>query len=318
MTTISPVQLSLTSLGEEAALICPETRRPLFEINDEAVCFDENGNISRTWRRKNGVLDLVTGERFDDSTDEACRCYEVASNTHSANFYWIPLFRKLFPDRRGRPPRLLAMGCGVGTEVEILCDAGFACWGVDNGNRSVDWSARNCRESLIMANGMSLPFADETFDAVFCGCVFPHVGVVGDSNQTAPSCEADRQRLAAEMVRVTRKGGHVIACCPNRLFPFDIFHGRAPGSYLPRFNPPWSKFLLSVSDFRKLFLRGGAESLEALPVEGFWGFVTMKRSLKGRLFSWPIRQLFHAASVPALAGLRSTALIPWIAVHCRK
>ncbi len=306
------------SSGEEIELLCPETRRPLFESEGAAVCYDENGGQLRAWRRNNGILDLVSGARFDDSTDAACRCYEVESNTYSAEHYWIPLFQKLFPDWRARPPRLLAMGCGVGTEVELLCKAGFACWGVDNGNRSVDWANLDCRQSLIMANGMSLPFADGTFDAVFCGCVFPHVGVVGDSNQTASSCANDRQRLADEMARVTRRGGAVIACCPNRWFPVDIFHGRASGSYVPRWNPPWSKFLLSVSDFRKMFRKAGAERSETLPVEGFWGFVTMRRSLKGRILSFPIRLMFRAASMPGLAFLRPTPLVPWIAVRAHR
>ena len=81
-------------------------------------------------------------------------------------------------------------------EVDLLCDAGFACFGIDNGNRTVDWAKRRHSEGLVMANGMSLPFADGSFDAVSCGCVFPHVGVVGDTARTSPQCEAHRQQLA--------------------------------------------------------------------------------------------------------------------------
>jgi SAM-dependent methyltransferase len=164
---------------------------------------------------------------------------------------------------------------------------------------------------------MHLPFEDRTFDAAFCGCVFPHVGVIGDSKQLSKDSWGHRQQLANEMVRVTRRGGPVIACSPNRLFLLDIFHWRQPGCYRPTLNPPWSRFLLSVRDFRRLFNRAGGTEVKALPVTGFWGFVTMRKSVKGRMLSLPIRVLFHLASQPMGAFLRSSPLLPWITVSCR-
>lgn len=303
--------------GRTLPLICPDSRLPLYREGDALISRDPAGVERRRWRIESGIPDLIVGGRFEDRTDEAGRCYEVTSNTHTTEHYWVPLFRRLFPDFRQQPRRLLAVGCGIGVEVDLLCDAGFECFGVDNGNRAVDWPKRSHPEGLVMANGLHLPFEDGAFDAVFCGCVFPHVGVIGDSNQVAPDGWADRQRLASEMVRVTRRGGHVIACSPNRLFPFDIFHWRKPGCYRPALNPPGSRFLLSVADFRQLFVGAGAREVRALPVEGFWGFVTMRRSWKGRLFSAPFRCVFHLASRPAGAFLRATPLLPWITVGCR-
>jgi len=308
-------------VGPEGAvipLICPSSRQQLCEHAEGVTAFDNGGKPVRVWEKRNGFFDLILGERFDDSTDEACRCYEVESNKYSTENFWVPLFQKLFPDYKTRKYKLLAMGCGIGVEVDILCDAGFACFGIDNGNRTVEWIRRKHPEGLLMANGLALPFEDGTFDAVFCGCVFPHVGVVGDSSHVSAQSEQERQQLANEMVRVTRKGGHVIACSPNRRFPFDIFHGRKSGSYKPQWNPPWSRFLLSTADFRKLFGKAGCDSVKALPVEGFWGFVTMQKSLKGRLMSLPIRLSFRAASTRLLSFLRSSPFVPWIAVQCRK
>jgi hypothetical protein len=138
--------------------------------------------------------------------------------------------------------------------------------------------------------------------------------VIGDSNRVSPQFGAHRQQLASEMVRVTRQSGHVIACSPNRWFPFDIFHGRKPGSYTPKLNPPWSRFLLSVADYRRLFRNAGCRRVNTLPVEGFWGFVTMRKSRKGRMLSLPIRVAFNVASQPACAFLRPSPFIPWIAV----
>ena len=170
--------------GAQITLTCPETRRPLVERAGKTIACDDDGRILHQWEKKSGFFDLVVGEHFEDATEEACRCYETESNAFSTEFYWIPLFRSLFAGQP-KPIRLLAIGCGIGVEVDLLCDAGFACFGIDNGNRTVDWASRRHRENLVMANGRHLPFADGTFDAVFCGCVFPHVGVVGDTNRGA-------------------------------------------------------------------------------------------------------------------------------------
>jgi SAM-dependent methyltransferase len=305
-------------VGAELRLICPSKRVPLREQGNRLTPLDGSHHEGQSWEKRNGFYDLILGERFEDTTDEACRCYEVESNRYSTENFWVPLFQKLFPDYKTRKYRLLSMGCGIGVEVDILCDAGFACFGIDNGNRAVEWVKRKHPEGLIMANGMALPFEDGTFDAVFCGCVFPHVGVVGDSSQVSENGADQRQRLANEMARVTRKGGYVIACSPNRRFPFDIFHGRKSGSYKPKFNPPWSRFLISTGDFRKMFVKAGCHRVDALPVEGFWGFVTMQKTLKGRMLSWPIRLSFRLASSKAFSFLRSSPFVPWIAVQCQK
>ncbi len=313
----SPRHLTVGSPGREIPLVCPETRHHLYDLEGEIVSQDPAGTVLRRWTRDHGFPDLIVGGRFEDTTEEVCRAYEVESNAYGTEHYWIPLFRRLFPDYNHRSCRLLAIGCGIGVEVELLNEVGFDCFGVDNGNRALDWPKRRNPESLVLANGMHLPFEDRTFDAVFCGCVFPHVGVIGDSNKPTEHFWNHRQQLANEMVRVTRHGGHVIACSPNRLFPFDIFHWRKPGCYRVTLNPPWSRFLLSVADFRHLFTNAGGSEFQTLPVAGFWGFITMRKSFKGRLLSLPIRILFGLASRPAGAFLRSSPLMPWTTVTCR-
>lgn len=127
----------------------------------------------------------------------------------------------------------------------MLRDAGFDAVGIDNGNRTRVWSRRTHKNALLMANGMHLPFDDETFDVAFCGCVFPHVGVVGDSFKVSDRYWQDRLAVASEMTRVVKRGGSIFVSSPNRLFPVDLFHGRPIGSYKPPINPPWRPFLLS-------------------------------------------------------------------------
>ncbi|MDQ8180652.1 class I SAM-dependent methyltransferase [Pelagicoccus sp. SDUM812005] len=288
----------------------------MIQKGETFVSVDEDGRGLETWKQENGFPDLVLGGRFDDETDERCRCYEISSNEYSTENFWIPLFKRRFKAEleRGERPRILSVGCGIGVEVEMLCEAGFACYGIDNGNRTKDWPKRKFSSGLLLANAMHMPFKSDSFDAVFCGCVFPHVGVVGDSNITSETYLLDRQKLADEMVRVAKPSGLVVACSPNRMCPFDIFHGREAGSYLPRFNPWGSRFLLSIGDYKRMFGSAGCSKVESLPVEGFWGFVTMNNSIKGRLLSAPIKLAFRLASTRAFRFLRPSPFLPWVAV----
>ena len=121
------------------------------------------------------------------------------------------------------------------------------------------------------------------------------------------------------MTRVMKPGGIIMVASPNRLFPLDAFHGRAPGSYRPRpFNPFTDRFLLSVGDYRAMFLESGCSRTDAQPVRNYWGFLRSRKSLKGWLAGIPMRFLFALVSHPALKPLRGSPLNPWICVLARK
>jgi len=261
--------------------------------------------------------DLIVGGRFDDAENEAQVLYEEQCNIDTTRNYWIPTFRRLWPERE-RVPRLLSLGCGAGTDVDLLCQEGFECIGIDCGNRSRSWPKRLNKHNLLLANGKHLPFPDQSFDGVFCGCVFPHVGVIGDSPHIAPDYFEQRLELAREMSRVLRPGGKIVVSSPNRRFVFDIFHGRTPGSYKPRLNSPRDPFLLSVADYRKLFQAAGCKQASPLPVAGYWGFIRSKNSLKGAILGLPVRALFRMVSLPAFRLLRGSPISPWLVVLVSK
>jgi len=63
---------------------------------------------------------------------------------------------------------------------------------------------------IVHAVGEALPYPDDHFDLVFSNEVIEHVD--------------DDRATAAEMVRVTRPGGTIVAFAPNRLYPFET-HG---------------------------------------------------------------------------------------------
>ncbi len=289
-------------------VVCPAC---LATLNDEWHCT----TCGRTYALENGFPNLILGERFDDPTDQACMDYEEQSNADLTRNYWLPMFRRFWP---GGGARLLSLGCGTGVDVDLLADAGFDTVGIDCGNRTHVWPRRRYPERFLLANGKHLPFPDAIFDGVYCGCVFPHVGVIGDSDRVAPDYRESRAALAQQMARVLRPGGKILVSSPNRWFPFDIFHGRRPGSYTPRFNPPTSPFLLSVGDYRRLFRAAGCVRVEAQPVRGYWGFIRSARTLKGRLLGLPVRFLFWLASLPGAKPLRSWPLNPWLVVLIEK
>jgi SAM-dependent methyltransferase len=267
------------------------------------------------FRYVDGFLDLVVGGRFEDEEDEARTAHEEEANVYTAAHYWIPLFQRLTRSVEGRP-RVLAVGCGTGVEVDMLSEAGFECVGIDCGQRTRSWPRRRSRDALLSANGMSLPFPDSTYDVAFCGCVFPHVGVAGDSFVVTERRHADRLAMAREMTRVVKAGGHIVVTGPNRRFPFDLFHGRDSGTYRVRPYWPGDPFLLSVTDYGRLFREAGARGIEALPVRGYWGFLRSRQTWKGWLLGLPVRFLFWL--VDRLPFLRPSPLAPWIAVLVRR
>lgn len=288
-------------------LVCPMCHGELIWSRTQIGCSRCNAEYSY----ENGIPDLIRGGRFDDEDDAERTAYETLTNDYLTSNYWLPVFQRLFPKPGAR---LLSLGCGAGIDVDKLAAAGFNIAGIDCGNRSKAWPSRQHPERLCLANGRHLPYADQTFDLVYCGCVFPHVGVEGDSNRVTPRYWQDRLEIAREMTRVLRPGGKVLVSSPNRWFPLDLFHGRNPAQPYPRWNPPTSRFLLSAGDYRRLFGEAGCNRFEALPVRGYWGFLRMKQHCKGRLFAFPVETLFSLVSHSAFAWLRPSPLNPWIVI----
>jgi SAM-dependent methyltransferase len=309
--TIDTTDTTFTTLPFAMELVCPRCKGDLELAQPKRL---DCRACQLKFAKPTGFWDFILGGGFDDAIDDGQKIYESNANADTVRNYWLPLFRSIWPNPSGRI-RILSVGCGVGMDVDLLCEAGFDCFGIDCGHRDSLWSQREQRDHLLLANGKFLPFADASFDAVFCGCVFPHVGVVGDSNVTAPDCVEQRSQLAVEMARVLKPGGRVIVSSPNRWFPADIFHGRDKGGYKPRLNPPTSRFLLSAKDYEHLFRAAGCGKSTALPVRGYWGFIRASHSLKGRLLSYPVRLLFRLADLP---GLHSSPLNPWLVVAMQK
>jgi SAM-dependent methyltransferase len=302
----------------EAPIGCPLCRAPLTTDGRSIFCPEcQRSDCPKLFRVVNGFPDLVIGDRFEDELTPEQIQTEERNSEHSVRHYWAPLFRRI-TDRTKRPA-VLALGCGTGVEVDALREAGFDCVGIDNGNRTRVWSNRRSAGALAVANAIHLPFPDGYFDISFCGCVFPHVGVVGDSSQLSARFWEDRLAVAREMARVVKPGGQIIVSSPNRWFLLDLFHGRDSGSFRTPINMPWRRFLLAAGDYRRLFTEAGcAGPATAEPVRDYWGFCQMQRTAIGRAMSIPVKALLLVGSSRVTRILRTSGLVPWIVMRIRR
>ena len=105
--------------------------------------------------------------------------------------------------------RILDVGCGVGTYVRRFRAFSDDVHGIEvEPDRVTEASAE--LPNIVLAVGEALPYPDDHFDLVFSNEVIEHVD--------------DDRATAAEMVRVTKPGGAIVAFAPNRLYPFET-HG---------------------------------------------------------------------------------------------
>ena len=120
---------------------------------------------------------------------------------------------------------ILDVGCGIGTFVRRFRQYSDDVHGIEvEEERAAEASAD--LPNIVQGYGEDLPYPDDRFDLVFSNEVIEHV--------------ADDRRTAAEMVRVTKPGGAIVAFAPNRLYPFEThgayFRGRYVFGNIPLIN----------------------------------------------------------------------------------
>lgn len=111
--------------------------------------------------------------------------------------------------------QVLEIGCGIGygAFAMVRLKSGFQVTALDHDGRAIDLArflwADDRRLRVDLAQAESLPYGDESFDAVVCFEVIEHV--------------RHPERLLAEIRRVLCKGGRLIGSTPNfRLYPFRV------------------------------------------------------------------------------------------------
>jgi ubiquinone/menaquinone biosynthesis C-methylase UbiE len=124
--------------------------------------------------------------------------------------------------------RVLEIGCGAGLDLMRFASGGASVTGVDISTSALElareyFAVAKRRAQLVQADGAALPFADQSFDLVYCHGVLPFA--------------QDPVRIVAEAERVLRVGGEAILMAYNRhswmrllgIFGLRLGHGDAPG-----------------------------------------------------------------------------------------
>jgi SAM-dependent methyltransferase len=262
-----------------------------------------------------GFTNLVIVDGYADEVDIERGLREDRMAEVLIDGYLEPLLVRLF-GRSRVGLHVLDVGCGIGRLVDLLCERGYDAWGVDNGHRVVGWGRRIHKDRLIMAGGEAMPFPDNCFDLVFSSGVIEHIGCDGDARSPSPGYELARRKFTLDSVRVTKCGGYINYTSPNRHFPFDLFH-RTQELNPFRFHWPWDPFLLSVSDFRDLFVKQcGCRRISTLPIKGYWGFNRMRQGLAGKVACKCAALWFN--SFGSWPGFRSSPLNPWLSILAEK
>jgi ubiquinone/menaquinone biosynthesis C-methylase UbiE len=139
--------------------------------------------------------------------------------TPQANARLIAAFARL----TGLPPgaRIADLGCGSGVFTELLRQAGYNSVGLDISPKlialgRVKYPGLELREG----DAENLPFESASLDGVLLSGLVHHF--------------PDPRRLAGEVYRVLKPGGHFMAFDPNRANPFMwLYRDRASPFYSP-------------------------------------------------------------------------------------
>jgi SAM-dependent methyltransferase len=120
-------------------------------------------------------------------------------------------------DRNADPgARVLDVGCGAGNSyARPIAERVASYTGVDVSAAAIELARSAGLDATVIDDAASLPFPDDDFDLAICIEVFEHL--------------FEPHRAAAEIRRVLRPGGRLVASTPNSLYwrlRLDLLAGR--------------------------------------------------------------------------------------------
>ena len=183
------------------------------------------------------------GERFRWQTSDPF----VMAHEHATLQPFVDAVQALLAERGSL--RLLESGSGEGVNFIHLRQLGLPAdhvqiEGIDPCAEAVEVAKQHGLDARV-ADGLALPYADATFDVVFCRDVLHHLADDGE-----------RKKFLSEMTRVTKPGGLVVAIEPNPGNPMVLAQSYAL----------WAeRGLRSIPPRRVLRLKPGATVIEASP-----------------------------------------------------
>jgi len=278
----------------------------------------------REYPSEGGIIDFAPGEHYDRfaPTDEVSEEHrrglelEIEGSRRRILDYYLPLIRSVAPGAR----RVLDCGCGNGVSVETLLAHGYDAWGNDLSElRAWQWRQSPIPDRLVVANALTLPFPDASFDVVISSGVIEHIGVEEMavprySVRALPDRDERRLAFIRELGRVLAPGGELFLDCPNGAFPIDFWHGDATGG--ARWHSTREPFLPRYAEIRALAREAfpGAR-VSALSPYRRLQFKQASRHLHGRLLAPLGNVLFRAMTLPPLRWLAKSAINPFLVVR---
>lgn len=160
--------------------------------------------------------------------------------------------------------RLLNVGCAHGADF-LPFGEGFERWGVDFSGEMLKQGRRFCHKfqfeaNLVMADAVSLPFGDETFDWAVAVASYHHI-------------EGGRERETAlrELKRVLKPGGEAFLTVWNRGQPrFWLKSGEEKVPWRVKGETVYRYYhLFSYGELRKLLVKVGFEITSMLPERSY-------------------------------------------------
>jgi len=173
--------------------------------------------------------------------------------------------------------RALDVGCGGGLLAEEFARLGFAVTGVDPSARSLDAARAHAAEAGLsieyrQASGEALPFAESSFDVVYCCDVLEHV--------------TDLARVIAESARVLKAGGVYLYDTINRtpqsrLILIKLFQEWGWTSFMPPRLHDWEMFI-RPSELARLLEQQGLRPGRVRGLKPRANPITILRALRAR------------------------------------
>ena len=200
---------------------------------------------------------------------------------HFEKLHHLP---RLVPFDRYRGRRVLEVGCGAGTDLVRFARNGAIATGVDLAPSSIALAKQNValegvRANLIVADGETLPFADQSFDLVYAHGVVQYT--------------SDDRALVGECRRVLKPGGMAVFQVYNRVSWLNALSQVTKVDLEHVDAPVLNKY--SIAEFR--ILLNGFARVRIVP-ERFPVKTRLHGGLKGTLYNTFFVGLFNALPRP--------------------
>jgi ubiquinone/menaquinone biosynthesis C-methylase UbiE len=195
------------------------------------VLITRNGMDSSRLTQNAEHFDAIAGSIYDESIPEHIMRHLTRRR--------VNLVRRVLP-----AGRVLDVGCGTGRFLSALPSDVYQRFGIDVSSGMIRAAYhRDASLQCCVASGTDLPYADESFDVVFCAAVLHHIADPVAVKQTI-----------MEIIRVLRRGGFAVIWDHNPLNPYwPLLMRRVPQDTGDERLIPRREIAAALSDISRMY-----------------------------------------------------------------